>query len=626
MNMRYLILLFLIFGNLYAINISLNETIDVSDIDNIDKIYAHDNEIFIAFDVESSIWRYEINYEENELEKIRSFGEFNGIKDIYIYNETAYILDNSYVYKINYKTRKELFKDNSDSYFPEGPHAITINNNGEYIYLIDRENERINILHEYDKNKYLSKGSISMSTHGIAAYFEDIYDFEIYEDKMYVLDKGLQQITVFTSEEPYEYLNVLASGRTGYSSKRPTKIEIDELFVYILEDSNEIITLMDKESGEKIFEIENECENEIYDFAYDNNRIYILCEDKEDLMIYDIDKRITKTKEQVENLLETINDKIKISCELYNASLYFNANAQNKCEEFLNRTHNYTYDNCNDAFDELTIIEASVTGYNSGVIPKLNNKIESNVSYYMDEMLSETPYEGTRNHTATRIIWDLQEILEHKNNNEYLSAIEKSEIAIRRYNDFINYNNTEIEEGEKEEKNDSEDEKENDIELIEILNEFEYYKPLLENYTIFEMDIFRIEEMILEVENNETDIQELEEEFNDIKETYHEYKENYDNANEKIIEVEEKYQEIKNNLLVNTQEIELELTSAKENLETNPKNALVNLENAEKLIQEEKSKSENYMFLGLFGIGFIIVGFIVLILVGIGLFKYLKKK
>lgn len=624
--MKYLILLFLIFGDLYAINVTLNETIDISNIKDIDKIYAHNNEIFIAFNVESSIWRYKINYEENKLERIRSFGEFNGIKDMWIDDEIAYILDNNYVYKINYNTRKELFKDNSDSYFPEGPHAITINNDGEYIYVIDKNSGRINILYEYDRNKYLSKGSISMSTHGIAAYFEDIYDIEIYEDKMYVLDKGLQQIVVFTSEEPYEYLNVLASGRAGYSSKRPTKIEVDELFVYILEDSKQKISLMEKETGEKILEIKNECENEIYDFAYDNDKIYVLCENKEDLMIYEIDKRVTKTKQQVENLLKRINDKIKISCELYEASLYFNINVQNECEKFLNKTTNYTYTNNNDAFDELTIIEASVIGYNSKQIPLLNSKIKLNVTYYMDEMLSGTPYVGTKNHTATRIIWDLEEILEYKQKNEYLKAVEKSEIAIRRYNDFVN--DVEIDEKEEEEGESEEEEKEekNEIELIKIINEFEYYKPLLENYTFFEMEIFRIEELILKVENNETEIQELKDEFKEIKETFYEYREDYNNANIKMIEVEEEYEKIKSDLLVNTQEIEFELTSARDNLETNPKQALVHLENAEKLIQEEKSKSDNYMFLGLFGIGFIIVGLIVLVLVGIGLFKYLKKK
>lgn len=625
MNLKYLIIgFFLILGNLYAINVTLNETIDVSRINSIDRIDAHNDEIFIAFDVQSSIWRYKIDYEENELERIRSFGEFNRIRDMWIDDEIAYVLDNNYVYKINYDTRKELFKGDSDSYFPRDPYAIAVKNNGEYIFLIDRNSDRINILYEYDRNKYLSKGSISMSTHGVAAYFEDIRDIEIYEDKMYVLDRSLEQITVFKSDEPYEYLNVLAGGRAGYNSVRPTKIEIDELFIYILEDFDQKITFMDKETGEKIFEIKNDCENEIYDFAYDNDRIYVLCENKEDLLVYDIDKRITRTKEQVENLLERINNRVRISCELYEASLYFKVNVQNKCDEFLNKTTNYTYTNYNDAFEELTLIEASVIGYNSGVTPQLNNKIKLNVTYYMDEMMGGTPYTGAKNHTATRIIWDLEEILDYKQKSEYLNAVEKSKIAIRRFNDFMN--DVVYEDEEEEEREEREEIEENDYELIKIINEFEYYKPLLQNYSLFEMEIFKIEELILEVENNETEVSELQEEFNKIKEKYYEYREDYNNANEKIIEIEEMYEEIKNNLLVNTQEIELELTSAREKMETNPKEALVHLQNAEQLIEDEKSKSDNYIFLGLFGIGFLVVGIIFLILIGIGLFKYLKKK
>ena len=304
MKMKYLIItLFLILGNLYALNVSLNETIDVSEIDNIDKIYAHDNQIFIAFEIESGIWRYEINYKEKELDKIRSFGDFNGIKDMWLDENIAYVLDYNYVYKINYETRKELFKGNSDSYFPEDPHSITINNNGEYIYAIDKENNRINILYEYDEDEYLSKGSISMSTHGIVAYFEELSDIAIDQEKMYILDKGLEQVNIYENVEPYEYIDVLASGKKGYSSKRPSKIEVDEFFVYILEQYDEKITLMDKNTGENILSLEEICETEIEDFAYDNDKIYVLCSNKENLLIYDVDKRITKTKEQVETLL-----------------------------------------------------------------------------------------------------------------------------------------------------------------------------------------------------------------------------------------------------------------------------------------------------------------------------------
>ena len=621
MNGKYLtIILFLILGNVLAISIDYNETIDISGIENIDKIYAYGDELFLTFSTDSSIWRYKIDYEELELERVRSIGsEFNGIKDVWITEDIIYVLENGYVYKINYDTKKELFKGNSDSYFPDSPYAITIGNEGNHIYLVDRERKRINIMEEYDKNKYLSKGSMSVSSHGVQANFEEPYDIAISEERMYVLDKGLEQIFVYNSEEPYEYIDVLAKGKKAYVTENPLKIEVDELFVYIFENYNKI-TLMDKMSGEKIESIVPECDDKIEDFTFANDKLYVMC-DKEELLVYTVDKRTTKTKEQVETLYSDILNRIKIACELNEAAQHYKLNVQNKCEEFQNMTYNYTYTNNNDAYEELNGLNAVVVGYIAGVGPQLNSKIEQNVSYYMDEMLDEVPYEGTKNYSATRIIWDLQEILDLKDENKYHELVEKSEIVIKRYNDFIEV------ESEVEDENEEEEEiivKEE--ELVKILNDFEYYKPLIENYSFFKMKILEIEEFIIEVEQNESLIEKLEIKINSIKEEYVEYKENYDKVNENIERIEEEFNELKQNLFVNVQEIELEMSCAKDNFEIAPNEAWVCLQNAEKLIESEKKNSENLVFMGIFVLGFIVISLIFIILIGIGVYKIIKKK
>ena len=294
------------------------------------------------------------------------------------------------------------------SYFPDSPYALTIENSGEYIYLIDRESKRVNIMYEYDEDKYLSKGAISASTHGLQANFNEPYDITINDGKIYVLDKGIGQIFIYDSEEPYTYLDILARGKGGYTAIAPNKIEVDEFFVYILENYDKNITLMDKETGEKIISIEPDCGLEIESFTFSNDTIYILCYDKKELIVYDVDKRTTKTKAQVDTLYNEIVNKIEISCGLQEAAQYFKINVQNKCQEFLNNTKNYTYTNYNDAYDELSEINTIVEGYNSGVRPQLNNKIEQNISFYLNGMYDGIPYTGTRNYTATRLIWDLK--------------------------------------------------------------------------------------------------------------------------------------------------------------------------------------------------------------------------
>ncbi len=95
---------------------------------------------------------------------------------------------------------------------------------------------------------------------------------------------------------------------------------------------------------------------------------------------------------------------------------------------------------------------------------------------------------------------------------------------------------------------------------------------------------------------------------------------------ENINKTEEDFENLKSKMFANIQEIEIELTCAKENWENNPKEAWVCLEKAQDLIDIENKNLDNNLFLGIFILGFLFVGFIFVVLVGIGLYKFLIKK
>lgn len=612
-----IIMLFLM-GNLFAVNVDYITTIDISNVKNIEKIFAYNEQLFIALS-DNSLNRYDIDYDEVRIEKNKSITSsssyFNNVEDVYITDEIIYILDESYVYKYNYIDRKELFKGDGDSYFPNVPYSLTIANNGTYIYLVDED--KISIMKEYTENKYLSEGAISVSSHGVNAQFSKIVDIVTYDNLFYVLDQGAQKIWVYENTEPYTYVNVLGKGRTGYYMDRASKIEVDNEFIYILENDKHNITLIDRNTGEKIESISFECSDGAEDFAYDNNKLYVLCSEKGDLEIYEVDKRVTKTKEQVETLYNKLYQEISISCELYNASFYFDVTIQNKCEYFMNQIKNYTYENNNDAYEELDKLYAIVQGYNSGTKPILNNKIEKNVSYYMTKMNEGIPYTGAKNYTATRIIWDLQEVLSKKNKGEYLNAISTLKIAISRYNDFVHV----VKESENETNEEEIEEEEIVSEYDKLVKEFNTQKKRMENYSYFDLKVIELEGKFLE----NLSVSELKNELNKLVSEFTEYKENYDLTQSKIEQIEIEYENIKGKLFVDISSIDAQVTCAKANLELNPKEALTCAENALNLITNEGKKSEDNLFIGIFVMGLFSVGIIVLILVGIGIYKYINK-
>jgi len=472
-------------------------------------------------------------------------------------------------------------------------------------------------MYEYDKNKYLSEGAISVSTHGVNAQFENIVDIVSYDDLFYVLDNGAQKIWVYENNKPYTYINILGKGKSGYYTKNPEKIEVDNEFIYILENDRKNITLIERLTGEKVSSITFECYDGAADFTYMDNKLYVLCSDKTELEIFEVDKRTTKTKEQVENLYNKIYKEISISCELYNASFFFDVTIQNKCDEFMSKITNYTYENNNDAFDELNILYSVVLGYNSGTKPLLNDKIEKNVSYYMNSMNEGVPYSGVKNYTATRIIWDLQDVLSKKNKGEYSNSINTLKVAIDRYNDFMDV----VQEIEEEEEEEVEEEVIVD-EYAELLSNFEKYKKEMGNYSYFDMKVIDFEKKILE---NLT-YEDLESEFEKLLNEFLEYKENYDTSKIKIEEIDGKYEQVKSKLLVDINSIDLQVSCAKENLENNPKESLVCAQNALNLMESESKRSDDTLFLGIFIIALILVAFIIFILVSAGLFKVIFKK
>lgn len=622
MNVKYMsLILFLIFGSVLAVNVNYKETIDITNIKNMDSIYAFNDELFVTLKGTNPIWRYKVNYDEMELERGKNLGtDFDNVKDVWVDGEIAYILTGSEVYKISYESKKLLFNGDSDSYFPDSPQSITVKDDGKYIYLVDKKNKRINIMVEYDKNKYMLNRTISVSSHGLTASYDEPYDIVINEDRMYVLDKGMEQIFVYESEEPNAYINIYAKGKGKYISKTPTQIEVDELFVYILEQKERIV-LMDKESGEKVVEVTPKCDYEIERFAYDNNKIYVLCSEKEEIIIYDVDKRDTKTKEQVEQIYGELIKKVDISCEVYEGIKYYNLKFENRCAEFKNLTENYSYLNYNDAYYELYTWNSIVEGYNSGVKSQLNKVIEENVTFYLNGIKKGIPYTGARNYTAVRLMWDFEEILELRDGNEYSTIVSKMENLIKRYNDFEK--NAGEEKGEEDKEGEKEEVVIKDINLVKLLNEIEYYKPLILEYNYFEMKVLDLEGVIIEVESNETEISVLESEFNKIKDEYLEYKEYYEKVSKNINKTEEKFEGIKGDMFVNVKEIEGELLCARNMWKDNPKEAWECLQNAESLMENNSDNNNNYLLLG---IGGLIVVVIVLIIVIVGGVVYIKRK
>lgn len=197
------------------------------------------NLVFILIFSASSLFSYDkINF----IGQVSNPNLQNSIS-IYPLKDKTYILYNSYIEiydsSYNYVSRIDI----------KGEKPVSIESNGEYIYVLDNSASKINVYNE--KGEKIFDFGYKGSKNG---QLSNPSDFKYFNKKLYLANTGLNRIDIFDENGIYLY-GFKTMSKDGTKSIEPDKIAIDKSgSIYVVDISNSIIQKY-SQSGQLIQEI-----------------------------------------------------------------------------------------------------------------------------------------------------------------------------------------------------------------------------------------------------------------------------------------------------------------------------------------------------------------------------------
>ncbi len=425
-----------------AVDFTLNATYSISNVDSPTSVHVDDDYIYVIGDSDNRV--YEFYIEDGSLRLERKIGEddssYDGYmrpsRDLWVDDDNVYVIDKSDEFFKFGKDGEFKAHATSESYKPDT--GIAIAAKGNYVYLVDKENNRINIAYEYSENKYILNESISYTYLGIGdAIFAEPRDIYVRGDKIYIADTGKNRVAVFTAS--LDYVMSYGRGKGGTRFDSPYIIALDNEYLYVVESGLKSIKVVRLDTGATSLEINQS----YYEFGRikgvfaKDDLLYVIDNRNDTLILFNIDRTSRLTRAEVEPMFDSFNKSVSELCNLYAVSDMLNLSVQNKCAQYSADAHNASdliqSENYDLAYDLIQEKLPSVEGDLAYMAPLIRDELAD----YYGEMYERAvslggDYAGALNITYTEILNDLEEVNYSISNEEYDLVVPKlKEISVK---------------------------------------------------------------------------------------------------------------------------------------------------------------------------------------------------
>jgi len=625
-----------------AVNFSVNQTISLND-NRPTSVFVDEGYIYLTFSGSNHVQRY--NLTDGRLRLDRRYGSddtessnFIGVPiDVWVDGDYLYVVnEENVIFKIEKGTSDIKFKGESDSYKPDSAAAVAAK--GDRIYLVDTENDRVNILLEAHEHDYLSNGSISYTFLGTAdALLNSPRDIAIYGDEIYVADSDNDRIAVFYTNLTYAGCYGKGIGQAYLSS--PVYIALDGDYLYVVGWGRRTIDVILRENRKRVASINST----IYAFksiagiyAYDS-KLYVVDENNKSMVILNVDKTTLQGYDEVAPLYSEMKGDVDYVCGLYSVATALNANMSDKCPQYRERLDDVEHLMATGKYDDAYAVMVE------DMRPKVDGDKAYLKTYIENELYSRhSGLEDRLEHSATTMPSGLY------------ATYSSINLALQYAKDMINTGNysgalaqlkeIEVRIGMLEMAAQSETETHGMLnesyseELASMHKSYADIKEKLKFYNItFDDGLFR---SLMENASNALNaydmetayaaIHEAEGMLSDAESAVSERETEVLYANETLVAAQHRLSELKNSsffiISPNTAPIEMFISNATAILYSNPLSAKEYAEQALEAVEKEEKDFEDAKFMLLFGIALMVFLLIFSGLVGAGLRFLLKRK
>lgn len=338
----------------------------------------------------------------------------------------VYVLDRGgRVFKFDKGTGELKFRGDSESYKPAGPAAIAAFENT--IYVLDSEKGQVNVLKEYEANKYSYRSSISWTYLGIGdAIFNSPRGMCVYNGTLYIADTYNNRIAVFADESTY--LKSYGRGSTSTLS-RPQEIAVDDDYIYVVQGDRVSIEVLLREDGRILYSIGAPSYKfgQVSGISTSNGLLYVTDYKNNSLLVFFLNKTSLLGPEDVTPIYDGIYSKVNKVCDIFAVANSLNLQVIDRCSFYNKHLGNASdliskgkYD---EAYSTLKGIEPQLDGDLSFAGPLVSERLKNRSADLFDSTTALSKnLSGSLQYAANKILLDIKKVNRYIENEDYVNA------------------------------------------------------------------------------------------------------------------------------------------------------------------------------------------------------------